>query len=271
MNMTKSKNVKNMVLAAMFLALGLVLPFFTGQIPQIGSMLLPMHIPVFLCGLICGWQYGAAVGFVVPLLRSVLFGMPPLFPTALSMAFELLTYGLVVGLLYSRSRWQCVRALYRCLVLAMVAGRAVWGVVQAVLLGLTGSAMTFQIFLAGALLNAIPGIIVQLGHHRPADPHPGGDAGPQPHRPRPLQAGRKPPGVTPAPIHTANSKPPRPCERLRGFLRAASPMQQICPEKYSFPDMVFTFLVYQKSTWNQQIRLSCSRQKCTVCAFLAGL
>ena len=141
-----SKNLKNMTLAALFLALGLVLPFFTGQIPQIGSMLLPMHIPVFLCGLICGWQYG----------------MPPLFPTATSMAFELLTYGLVVGLLYSRSRWQCVRALYRCLLLAMVAGRVVWGVVQAVLLGLAGSAMTLQIFLAGALLNAIPGIIVQL-------------------------------------------------------------------------------------------------------------
>ena len=72
--------IKNLTLAALFLALGLVLPFFTGQIPQIGSMLLPMHLPVFLCGLICGWQYGAAVGFVVPLLRSVLFGMPPLFP-----------------------------------------------------------------------------------------------------------------------------------------------------------------------------------------------
>src|SRR5699024_5523090 len=59
-------------------------------------------------------------------------------------------------------RWQCVRALYRCLLIAMVAGRVVWGLVQAVLLGLTGSAMTLQIFLAGALLNAIPGIIVQL-------------------------------------------------------------------------------------------------------------
>ena len=146
-----SKNVKQMTLAALFLALGLVLPFFTGQIPQIGSMLLPMHIPVFLCGLICGWQYGAAVGFLVPLMRSFLFGMPPLFPTAISMAFELLTYGLTVGLLYSRSRWQCIRALYRCLLAAMVTGRAVWGVVQAV-----------QIFLAGALLNAIPGIILQL-------------------------------------------------------------------------------------------------------------
>lgn len=101
-----SKNLKNLTLAALFLALGLVLPFFTGQIPQIGSMLLPMHIPVFLCGLICGWQYGAAVGFIVPLMRSVLFGMPPLFPTATAMAFELLTYGLVVGLLYSRPPWR---------------------------------------------------------------------------------------------------------------------------------------------------------------------
>ena len=154
--------IKNLTLAALFLALGLVLPFFTGQIPQIGSMLLPMHLPVFLCGLICGWQYGAAVGFVVPLLRSVLFGMPPLFPTATSMTFELLTYGLVVGLLYSRSRWQCVRALYRCLIAAMLAGRAVWGVVQAVLLGATGSSLTMQVFMASAFLNAIPGIIVQL-------------------------------------------------------------------------------------------------------------
>ena len=151
-----------MTLSAMFLALGLILPFFTGQIPQIGSMLLPMHIPVFLCGLICGWQYGAAVGFIVPLLRSVLFGMPPLFPTALSMAFELMTYGLVVGLLYSISRWQCIRALYRCLLLAMLAGRVVWGVVQAVLLGLSGNALTMQVFMASAFLNAIPGIIVQL-------------------------------------------------------------------------------------------------------------
>lgn len=157
-----NKQLKTLTLSAMFLALGLVLPFFTGQIPQIGSMLLPMHLPVFLCSLICGWQYGAAVGFIVPLLRSVLFGMPPLFPTATSMAFELMTYGLVVGLLYSRSRWQCIRALYRCLLLAMLAGRAVWGVVQAVLLGLTGSALTLQVFMASAFLNAIPGIIIQL-------------------------------------------------------------------------------------------------------------
>ena len=64
------KSIKNMTLSAMFMAIGIVLPFFTGQIPRIGNMLLPMHIPVFLCGLICGWQYGAVVGFLLPLLRS---------------------------------------------------------------------------------------------------------------------------------------------------------------------------------------------------------
>lgn len=155
-------NLKNMVLAAMFLAIGLVLPMFTGQIPQIGNMLLPMHIPVFLCGLICGWQYGGVIGLILPLLRSAIFGMPPFFPTGTAMAFELMTYGLVAGLLYSRSKWQCIRALYRCMITAMLAGRAVWGIVQAIQLGLTGSALTWQIFLAEAFLNAIPGILVQL-------------------------------------------------------------------------------------------------------------
>lgn len=81
----------------MFVAIGVVLPFFTGQIPQIGNMLLPMHIPVLLCGLICGWQYGGMVGFILPLLRTMLFGMPVLYPTGIAMAFELAAYGLVIG------------------------------------------------------------------------------------------------------------------------------------------------------------------------------
>ena len=91
--MKHSKRIHSLVLSALFLALGLVLPFFTGQIPQIGSMLLPMHIPALLCGLICGWQYGAVVGFIMPLMRSLLFTMPPLL-TAVAMAFELAAYGL---------------------------------------------------------------------------------------------------------------------------------------------------------------------------------
>ena len=163
--MKHSKQIHNfvlsLVLSALFLALGLVLPFFTGQIPQIGSMLLPMHIPVFLCGLICGWQYGLAVGFIVPLLRMVLFGMPPLL-TAVAMAFELAAYGGIAGFLYNHSRWQCVVALYRSLLVAMVGGRIVWAAVRVVMTGVAGEPFTWQIFLSGALLNAIPGIILQL-------------------------------------------------------------------------------------------------------------
>lgn len=145
----------------MFLAIGLVLPFLTGQIPQIGKMLLPMHIPVLLCGLICGWQYGGAVGFIMPLLRNVLFGMPPM-PGAISMAFELAAYGLTIGLVYGYSKWKCVFSLYRSMLIAMLAGRIVWGVVQATILGLNGSGFTFQMFMAGAFLDAIPGIVLQL-------------------------------------------------------------------------------------------------------------
>ena len=88
--MMKNTMLKNLTLSAMFLALGLLLPLLTGQIQQIGNMLLPMHIPVFLCALICGWKYGLAVGAILPLLRCVTFGMPPLFPTAIAMALELL-------------------------------------------------------------------------------------------------------------------------------------------------------------------------------------
>lgn len=162
MDEKRKKPIINLTLSAMFMAIGLVLPFLTGQIKQIGSMLLPMHIPVFLCGLICGWQYGLIVGFILPILRAMVFGMPILFPTAIAMAFELATYGAVVGWLYSHSRWQCVIALYRCMIIAMLAGRLVWGVVQVVLLGINGNGFTWQMFITGALLNAIPGIILQL-------------------------------------------------------------------------------------------------------------
>ena len=156
------QTTRNFVLAAMFMALGLVLPFLTGQIQQIGNMLLPMHLPVLVCGLICGWQYGAVVGFLLPLLRFALFGIPPLYPMGISMAFELAAYGFLVGWLYSQSRWQCIISLYRCLIAAMVGGRLVWGAVRVLLSGVAGQAFTWEMFLSGALLTAVPGIILQL-------------------------------------------------------------------------------------------------------------
>ena len=146
----------------MFIAIGLVLPFLTGQIQQIGNMLLPMHIPVLLCGLICGWQYGLTIGFVLPIMRSLIFTMPAMYPNAVSMAFELATYGFIAGYMFSHARWQCIRSLYRCLIAAMLGGRIVWGIVQTVLLGLGTNGFTFTAFITGAFLNAIPGIILQL-------------------------------------------------------------------------------------------------------------
>lgn len=160
--MSKNKNLLNMVLSAMFLSLALVLPFLTGQIKEIGNMLLPMHIPVMLCGLICGWQYGLIVGALAPIMRSLLFSMPPMYPTAIGMAFELATYGLLIGLLFSKSKWHCIKSLYISLIISMLGGRVVWGIAQSILLGLGDSGFTLSMFISGAFLKAIPGIILQL-------------------------------------------------------------------------------------------------------------
>lgn len=154
-------NVKKLVLAAMFMAIGLVLPFVTGQIPAVGKMLCPMHLPIMLCGIFCGWQYGLVVGFITPLLRGFLFGMPALMPNGVSMAFELATYAVVIALMYkalSKKVW----GMYVSLVTSMIAGRIVWGIVRFIIAGVAGNSFTVSMFIAGGITNAIPGIIIQL-------------------------------------------------------------------------------------------------------------
>ncbi len=157
----KTLDVKRMVLAALFVAIGILLPFLTGQLAQLGSMLSPMHIPVLLCGFVCGPLWGLLVGAVTPLLRSVMLGMPPLFPMAVAMAAEMAVYGLAAGLLYQRLPRKPA-SVYTALIAAMLIGRVVWGLAMAVLLGLSGGAFTFQAFLAGAFINAWPGIILHI-------------------------------------------------------------------------------------------------------------
>ena len=159
---TKTKSpARDLVLAELFLALAFVLPMITGHVPQIGNMLCPMHFPVLLAGFVLGGPWGLALGFIAPLLRSLLFGMPPMFPIAISMAFEMAAYGAVSGWMY-RKVPHTLPMTYATLVTAMVAGRLVWGAVRFVLAGLTGSSFPFSAFLSGALLTAIPGIIAQL-------------------------------------------------------------------------------------------------------------
>lgn len=157
----RKTNVKKLILAALFLAMAMVLPFLTGQIPEVGNMLCPMHIPALLCGFFCGWPWGLMVGFVAPLLRSVAFAMPPMFPVAFCMAFELATYGAVSGMLYQKLGKK-KRSIYVALLVAMVLGRLVWGAARLVCAGLDTTAFGLSAFWAGAITTAIPGIIVQI-------------------------------------------------------------------------------------------------------------
>lgn len=159
----KKMDTRKLVLSGVFLALGLVLPFITGQVQEIGSMLLPMHIPVLLCGFVCGAPYGILVGFITPLLRSAIFSMPPLFPKACSMAFELAAYGFLAGFCYQKlSDKKPVIRSYGALILAMLGGRIVWAVATKLLYSAIGMNFTMQLFFAEAFVNAMPGIVLQL-------------------------------------------------------------------------------------------------------------
>ncbi len=153
---------KTLVLAAMFLAIGLVLPSITGSIKEIGDSLLPMHLVVMLCGAICGWKYGLSVGLILPFLRSIIFGMPPIYPNAVWMALELATYGFVIGIIYAQSKTPKKARIFIALICAMIAGRVVWGISKAILLGVSGKAFGIQAFIVGGFLDAIPGLILQF-------------------------------------------------------------------------------------------------------------
>jgi len=152
---------KRLTLAALFLALGLVLPFITAQIPTVGSMLLPMHMPIMICGFICGPSLGFIVGLICPILRFVLFGMPP-FPNFISMAFELAAYGFICGYIYYQCKKKDLKCLYSALVCAMLLGRLVWGITQAIIYGFMGNKFGLAMFISSAFSNALLGIIIQL-------------------------------------------------------------------------------------------------------------
>jgi thiamine transporter ThiT len=157
----KKLSTQKIVISGAMLAIGLILPFLTAQIPGMGSKILPMHIPVLLTGFLCGWPYGLLVGFIVPIFRSLLFTMPPMFPTAVAMAFELATYGTATGIMYYIFPKKNI-FIYINLIISMICGRIIWGIVSLFLFGLNGTSFTWKIFVSGALLNALPGIIIQI-------------------------------------------------------------------------------------------------------------
>jgi len=159
-NNARSLRIRQLVVSALFLAIALVLPFLTGQIKQIGNMLCPMHLPVLLCGFVCGWPWGLAVGAVAPIMRSLLFHMPQMV-SAVPMTVELAVYGAATGLLYKLLPKK-IPFIYVSLLCSMVAGRAAWGLASAALAGVRSTPFGLEMFFTQAVVNAIPGIILQI-------------------------------------------------------------------------------------------------------------
>ena len=158
----RNGRLHKITLTGLLAALGVVLPFFTAQMPQIGNMLLPMHYPILLCGFLCGWRYGLALGLALPLLRSLMFGAPPLMPIALAMSAELAAYGFISGFLNERFPPRNVFLFYGHLLTAMLGGRLLWGAAMFLLLGINAREFTLKMFAMGAFVLALPGIALQL-------------------------------------------------------------------------------------------------------------
>lgn len=162
---TSGIKIKKLALTAMFVSIGLLLPFITGNIPTIGKYLCPMHLPIFLCGMICGPLCGAMAGFITPILRRLLFYMPVLYPNAVGMAFELSAYAISSGIIFSLIKKKNMATVYLALLPSMLIGRAVWGVARLVMLGLSGpetAEFGLSYFFTEGFLKAIPSIIVRL-------------------------------------------------------------------------------------------------------------
>lgn len=165
----KNKQIFKMVLSGCLIAIGWTLPLVTGQIREIGNMLCPMHLPVFFGALLLGPWYGLIIGLIIPTSRSLIFGMPVIFPNAVCMSIELGTYGFVCGFLfnyifrkYRKNSKELIISTIISLLVAMIIGRVIWGLSRIVCLLIPGNDFTMKIFISGAILTAWPGIIIQL-------------------------------------------------------------------------------------------------------------
>lgn len=154
----RKNNIRKLVIAAMMLAIALLLPYLTGQIPKIGSMLCPMHLPILLCGFLCDPWWGLAVGAVAAPLRFALLGMPKA-PMCFFMAAEMAVYGFLAGFLYKLFPKK-IPFLYASLLLAMIGGRLVYGTIQRI--GIGGGIYTLNAFLVSAVIGSWPGILLQI-------------------------------------------------------------------------------------------------------------
>ncbi len=153
-------NTRKLILTAMFIAIGVVLPQAFHMIPNAGSIILPMHIPVLIAGFAVGPLYGALCGFFTPLLSHLIFSMPPA-PVLPSMLCELTVYGLMTGLLNKVIKMENgIAKNYVVLIGAMLCGRLTYGVLNALIF--RAGSYSLAAWTSAAFVTALPGIIIQL-------------------------------------------------------------------------------------------------------------
>ena len=153
-------SIRRLVMTALCVALGVVLPQALHAVPNAGNVLLPMHIPVLLCGLTCSWGYGLACGVLPPLMSHLVSGMPPA-AVLPAMVCELAAYGLISGLAAKYIRTGKRTAdVYIQLISAMLIGRVVYGLANALIF--RAGAYSMEVFVTAAFVTALPGIVIQL-------------------------------------------------------------------------------------------------------------
>lgn len=151
--------VKKLALAGLFTAFGVLLPMIFHTF-SLGSVMLPMHIPVLFCGLVCGCLYGGICGVLSVLLSALFTGMPPIYPVGVAMIFELCAYGFFAGIFMRIFKKHNMAFIYVSLTLAMLLGRGVSFIANAALLGLKD--YSFSVFITASFVKSLPGIIAQL-------------------------------------------------------------------------------------------------------------
>lgn len=163
----KNKTEK-IVLAGLFIAIASVLPLLFHSIViggnSLGQVISPMHFPVLIAGVILGWKYGLAVGIISPLLNSILFLMPPLYPMAIAMALEMGTYGCIIGIIsqYTHPFSNRIANIYVSLLMAMIAGRIVYGTFMSIVMNIAGNSYGWTVFISSVVIGTLPGIILQF-------------------------------------------------------------------------------------------------------------
>lgn len=153
----KSKSY-NMVLSGFLMAMGILLPLATSHAFGIpGTILLPMHLPILILGLVCGPFYGALGGIMVPILSSILTGMPPSYPMLPIMIGELTTYGLISGMIHFKLN----QSIFTSLVSAMICGRMTYAIIFTILFNLAKGPFK-ALSVSAAFITGLPGITMQL-------------------------------------------------------------------------------------------------------------